>query len=343
MLLPKGIEKHKNLSTSFTRFDHLLQDLAENRFSGYIRLNFWGYEGVLVLDTGRMIEAYAADKDMHLTSEQAVLSIFSKSLQPDGSIEVYDLSSEVALALGYAMQSSRYKDDSSLGNYSLGQVFDLLERESVTGYVDIQFTEQKGIGTVYYLEGISVEAVIKSSSGKVASGEQVFAKFLELGEIIQPYVVVHRATNPQTIVEDRVFVIPWQHEKYLKFWNELLQYLRNITIDQFRKDRFYSNFQQIGLELIDHYPFLDPKNDIVELTETEFKVKRLIYHPAFLQGMTIVLNKMLRQVPVRRLRKLDMKKVAADVRAFAKKNEVAPSQLDTDQLVRQIFRGFTEI
>lgn len=105
MLLPIGIEKHKNLSTSFTRFDHLLQDLGDNRFSGYIKLNFWGYEGVLVLDTGRMVEAYSTEQGVDLTGEEAVLRILRKAADPEGSIEVHELSNEVAISLGYAFQS----------------------------------------------------------------------------------------------------------------------------------------------------------------------------------------------------------------------------------------------
>ena len=194
----------------------------------------------------------------------------------------------------------------------------------------------------YYLDGLTVEAVIKSSSGKIVSGEQVFSKFLELGEIIQPYVMVHRVTEPKTIVEDQAFVIPWQHEPYLKFWNALLQYLQGIIVDPFRKDRFYENFQQACREVTDHYPFLDPRSGIVRLTKEDFQVKRVIYHPAFLQGMSIVLNKMLQQVSARRFRKLDIKKIAVDIREFAKKNDVNAAQLDTDRLVRQIFRGFIQ-
>ena len=172
MLLPQGIEKHRNLSTSFTRFDHLLRELAENRFSGYMKLNSWEYEGVLVIDTGRMLEAYSSERDIYLTGEQAVLRLLTKSREPDGNIEVYALGSEIALTLGYVLQASIYQDENALSNYSLAQVFDLLERESVTGYVDIQFSGKRGFGTVFFLEGTSVEAVVMSGTGRIASGEQ---------------------------------------------------------------------------------------------------------------------------------------------------------------------------
>jgi hypothetical protein len=348
VLLPKGIEKHKNLSTSFTRFDQLLQDLAENRFSGYIKLNFWGYEGVLVLDTGHIIEAYSSEENVYLIGEQAVLRILKRSGGPDGSIEVHELSSEIALALGYAFQSSQY-DEGALSNYSLSQVFDFLEREAITGYVDLQFSNKKGNGTVYYLEGTPVEAVIMSNSGKIVSGEQVFYKFSEIGELVQPLVNVSRIKDPQTIVEEKSFVIPWQHQKYLNFWKEFLQYLSNlvngsltskIIVEQLKKDRFYSNFRKCCRQVSDHYPFLHPEHGDVEVAPDRFKVKKILNHPPFLQGMTMVINRVLKRGSSRRFRKLDIEAVLNDVVNIARRNDVLPTQLDPKKLIFQIFKGF---
>ncbi len=339
MLLPKGIEKHKNLSTSFTRFDQLLKDLAENRFSGYIRVSFWGYEGVVVLDTGRLIEAYSSEDEVYLTGEQAVLRLLAKSVGKDGGIEVYSLSSEVALALGYAFQASRYDED-ELGNYSLGQVFDFLERESVTGYVDLQFSNKRGQGTVYYLEGTPVEAALMSASGKIVSGPQVFNRFLEIGEVVQPHVVVSRVKDPQPISEERAFVIPWQHQKYLAFWKSLMQYLGKLMSEQFKKDRFFENFRKVCAEISDHYPFLHPEKGEVRASENAFSVGTLLAHAVFLQGMSFALNKMLQQIPQRRFRKLDIETVINEVYELARKNDVPPAQLDPQKLVFQIFKGF---
>jgi hypothetical protein len=348
VLLPKGLEKHKNLSTSFTRFNQLLQELAENRFSGYVKLTFWGYEGVLVLDTGHIIEAYSSEESAYLTGEQAVLRVLSRSEGQDGSIEVHELSSEVALGLAYAFQSSHY-DDGELSNYSLGQVFDFLEREAITGFVDLQFSGKKGTGTVYYLEGTPVEAVIMSSTGKVVSGEQVFYKFLEIGELVQPHVLVSRVKEPQMIVEEQAFVIPWQHQKYLNFWTEFLQYMSKLIseqlksklmVEQFKKDNFYNDFRKVSIEISDHYPFLHPDKGDVKVLPGKFTLTRVLPHPTFLQGMTMVINKVLRRVSSRRFRKLDIETVINEVTALTQKNDIQQTQLDPQKLVFQIFKGF---
>lgn len=339
MLLPQGTEKHKNLSTSFTRFDQLLHDLSENRFSGYIRLNFWSYEGVLVLDTGHIAEAYSTDKEVYLTGEQAVLRILLKASEADGDIEVHELSSELSLALAYALQASEYKDQNELSNYSLAQIFDLLERELITGYVDIQFSGKRGFGTVYYLEGTPVEAVVMSNTGKIVSGENVFHKFLEIGELIQPFVKIHRVVNPNSIREEEAFLIPWQHEKYIFFWRELLHYMHQLMSGPFKRENFYLNFKKACQEISDHYPFLNPEKGEVILSKETFAVTRILHHATFVQGMAVVLNRMLKRLPTRKIRKLNLEQVIADIKKLGDKNDVNTSLIEHQRLVAQMFRG----
>ncbi len=339
MLLPNGVEKHKNLSTSFTKFDQLLQDLGENRFSGYIKLNFWEYEGVLVLDTGRMIEAYSSEKDVYLTGEQAVLRILKRSQEQEGSIEVHELPNEIAIALGYAFQSSGYKEDGSLANYSLGQVFDLLERESVTGYVDFQFSRKKGAGTVYYLEGTPVEAVIMSNSGKVVNGEPVIQKFSEIGEFFQPDVKVHRVAEPVSIVEDQAFIIPWQHQKYITFWGEIFDYINQLMVEQLKRNKFYQDVRKICAEVADHYPLLHVENGDVEINESFFEIKRIVHHRTFRQGIAMVLHKALQMAPARRFKKLKIQEIIAAAVKIAEKHDIPVEQVNTEKLIVQIFRG----
>jgi len=339
VLLPQGIEKHRNLSTSFTKFDQLLQQQAESRFSGYVKLTFWEYEGVLVMDMGRMIEAYSEEDDVRLTNEKAVVRLMEKAEDEDGTIEVYALNSEVALALAYAIQSRMYKTAQDLSNYTLGQIFDLLEKDSVTGYVDLEFSGTKGQGTVYYLEGIPADAVIVSNSGKLASGDNVYQKFQSIGEMIQPSVSVFRAKTPTTIVEEDVFLIPWQHQDYLAFWKELIDYLSKLVNDQFRKNRFEGAFSKVSAELADHYPFLSPSSGVITLDATQFAVRRLLHNATFIQGMVIAINRVLKSLPTWRARRINLAKISEDVLQLANRYDVELTRLDPQKLVGQVFRG----
>ncbi len=338
MLLPPGIETHKNLSTSFTRFEHLLQNLAENRFGGYIKLNFWGYEGVLVLDTGHIIEAYSAEDEVFLTGPEGVLAVIARAnRQEDGTIEVHELPSEVALALAYSLQAREHPENDVFANYALSQIFDLVERDSLNGYVDIEFSGKKGNGTIYYLEGIPIEAVIMSSSGRIFAGETVYGKFLEIAEMIQPQVTVYAASEPKTIVEDQAFIIPWQHQKYLSFWQDFLNYLQELLRTALKYNKFRPHFEKICQEASDPYPFLNPQRDHVVLNESSLQINSVLSQGAFVQGMTFVLNRILWQIPVRRFRNLDLGKIRTEVTEMAVRHEVQCPH--PHELVQQVFRG----
>ncbi len=41
MIFPKGQVVHENLNTAYTHFDPMLEDLANNRFTGYIKIEAW--------------------------------------------------------------------------------------------------------------------------------------------------------------------------------------------------------------------------------------------------------------------------------------------------------------
>ncbi|NIU00653.1 MAG: hypothetical protein GWN01_06855, partial [Nitrosopumilaceae archaeon] len=277
-----------------------------------------------------------------LTGEQAVLRVFQKSRDEEGSLDVFALSSEVALALAYALQSLLYKDEDTLANYSLAQVFDLLERESINGFVDLQFSGKRGIGTVYFLEGSPVEAVIMSNKGKVASGEQVFHKFHEISELIQPQVNVHCVFEPGIIIEDEAFIIPWQHQKYILFWHQLLLYMRRLMNDYLKKNKFFENFGKACTEVSDHYPFLNPQEGEVYLTNQYLRIKNVLQLSTFQQGISLVLNKLLQQVPPRRFRKLDFEKVINDFLKIAEENDIPLAQPDFEKLAAKIFRGYIQ-
>ena len=54
-LLPAGKSLHGMLATHYTRLKALIRDLEESRFSGYLKVEFWEYEGYLIFDTGIVV------------------------------------------------------------------------------------------------------------------------------------------------------------------------------------------------------------------------------------------------------------------------------------------------
>ena len=342
MLLPPAIGNPKDLNTSYTDFEHLLQDLSENRFSGYLRLNFWGYEGILVLDMGHMVQATSSEREVHLLGEQAILRILNKAREKDGIIEVNSLSNEVAIALGFALQALPTPNRTEYQNLSLSEVFQILEKDGMTGYVDLQFAGQRGIGTVFYLDGTPVEAVIRASSGKVASGLQVVEKFFEIAEFIRPHVQIFRATNPHSIHEEKAFIIPWAHQKYVQFWEKLLEYFNELFRERLKKDRFWQLFLKAIQDLVEDFSFLHPEKGQVHFQERHMKITGLVHHPTFLQAMVLAFRQVLRNFPARRIKKVDLNSLIDDIYQLTKQFEIPVYQFDPESFIFQVFEKVVE-
>ncbi|RMG61340.1 MAG: hypothetical protein D6715_13850 [Calditrichaeota bacterium] len=317
MLLPPGQGKLRELNTSYTRFHLLLQDLGENRFSGYLRLSFWGYEGVLIFDTGKIVQASSSEREVYLTGEQAVLRLVQKAQEPDGSLDVFGLSNEVALALALGIQARLYKSSQELAGKTITDLLEIMEVEALTGYMDLQFNQKRGLGTIYYLEGTPVESVIMSHTGRIASGSAVYSRFLELGGNIQFSAEIYQTRNPKTIQEEEAFLIPWQQPRYVQFWTAVLAYWDELMKSRLKRGDFFYALAQAMEQLKDDYSFFRLGEGEFQLTDGRLTVRALLSNKEFIQGMAQAVAHTLKPVPSRRLRKVDWKLVEKELARLA--------------------------
>ncbi len=336
MLLPPGQGKLRELNTSYTRFHLLLQDLGENRFSGYLRLSFWGYEGVLIFDAGRIIQASSSEREVYLTGEQAVLRLVQKAQEPDGSVDLFALSNEVALALAVGIQARLYKSSKELAGKSVTELLEIMEVEALTGYIDLQFNQKRGLGTIFYLEGTPVESVIMSHTGRIASGSAVYSRFLELGSNIQFSAEIYQTRNPRTIQEEKSFLIPWQQPRYVQFWNALLGYWDQLMKARMKRGDFFDALPRAMEELKGEYSFFRLGESEFQLVGEKLQLRALVSNDEFIQGMARAVARTLQGVPTRRLRKVDWSRVEGDLARLAKTHEVHPQQFNPRAWVKLI-------
>ena len=338
MLIPPGNGKHKHLNTSYTKFDQLLHDFSENRFSGYIKIIFWGFEGVIVFDTGRMIQAFSSEKSEYLTGENAVIKIVEKSSEADGEIEVNELSSEIANSLGFAIEASSNGKKNTLTNKSVSELAAYFKRKQISGFIDLQFNRKRGVGTIYFLEGSPVESIVMTNHGKMVRGGQILRKVNKIENLIQS-IEVHQIDNPKPIVQENAFIIPWLHNKYLELWNDIFQYFEILIYKNKKNDRFYDDINDDRKNLKSKFPFLEPSLGKVQIKKGEFLVNGIIHQKLFFDGMVSLLRENFKNLPTRRLRKIDFMQVISDLQKIAKKYRIEKEKIDIDNFVLRIFDG----
>lgn len=338
MLIPPGIGKHKELNTSYTKFDQLLQDFSKNRFSGYIKIIFWGFEGIIVFDTGRMIQAFSSETTEYLTGEKAVIKIVEKSEETDGEIEVNELSSEVAISVGIAIEASSNGKKNTITDKNISEITNYFEQKQTNGFIDLQFNRKRGVGTIYFLGGSPVESIVMTNQGKMVRGGQVLKKVIEIENLIQS-IEVHQIDDPKPIVQENAFIIPWLHNRYLKFWDDILHYFENLLYKNKKKNSFYDNINVECKKLKNKFPFLEPNFGKIHIEKEEFSVNSIVHHEVFLDGMVTLLRENFQKIPVRRLRKIDFMKVISDLQQIAEKKKIEKEKIDIEKFVLRLFDG----
>jgi len=339
VLLPPGQVLHRGLSTSFTNFEELFLDLRENRFSGYIRLNFWGYEGILVLDSGKLIQAYSLEEDMMAIGNKAAFQILEKAEEKDGVIDVHLLSNEVAITLASVFGATLYKEDPHLSGKKFQNIFQDLEKADLTGYVDVQFAGNKGMATIYLLDGMPVEAVIMSNTGRIASGEMVFEKILEVGKIIKSTVKIYRNREIQHLQEEQTFLIPQSDSILLEFWNFLINVLQKEVNRVLKKNDFMSLWQAARSDMAESYPCLDPISGYLKWEEEKLIINNIVPIPDFQEGLIQSLSLALQKMSSRRRKKIKIGTIIDPLIEKFPESEFG-GQLDPFKTVKRIFQDF---
>lgn len=338
MLIPPGMGKHKELNTSYIKFDQLLQDLSTNRFSGYVKVLFWGFEGLIVFDTGRMIQAFSSERTDYVTGEAAIPRILSKTAEPEGTTEIYQLTDETAISLGYAISAVPYHNNSLLRNQNVRHVFDFLGKNQISGFVDLQFNEKRGIGTIYLMEGVPVETIIMTGKGKIFSGAGIYKKIIGMENLVQSLEIFH-VKEPNPIIRESAFIMPVVNQNYLNFWKDCFRYLSNLMENRIRRGNFYEIISAARVELKNQFPFLSLDLGQVHIAEEGFAINTILHRDAFKDGMIALLRKVFENIPQRRLRKIDFVSVTKDINEIAVRNDLSRDQINSEMFVFNIFDG----
>lgn len=337
MLLPPGQGKSKEFNSSYIRFDQLLKDLWANRFSGYLRLTFWGYEGVLIFDTGKIIQAYSSEPDNYMIGEKAVLRIMEKGSEDEGEIVVVPLASEVAISLSFSLNAQSFGDQTNVEKCSVLDLLQFAEKENISGYADLQFSAKKGAGTIYFLDGIAIESVLMASSGKMAAGKAVLDKFIEIGDLVQPTILINRAPSADAIIEDKAFLIPWKHKREIQFWEDVLNAFNSFLYPKHIKKNIFELLEAQCEKIAPKYPVFDRRKNLVSFQNSKLQLNRLLPREEFLSGLEASLHEIMKNVQKRRFRKPSLHKLTKNILQMFRQSEISRDRFDIKNFLTRVF------
>ncbi len=257
MIFPKRDSVYQNLNTSFTNFGELLLDLKENGFTGVVQVSYWEYEGVLLMDSGTIINAIEEISETILTGQSAVASVTDKAKEKDGAISVFSQKGDMITMLASVAKSEIVYENLSTEFTSLDALISKLQSEDHTGYIEVAFAGNGQKGFIFLLAGQVIEALLLVR-GEEISGSTVVNRILELTSSAGAVFSVYKAAVEDALSESEMIKASSNLPKLLEVWGAVIHAVESAADSLLGKGEFLKGFKDVLIEKADIYPFLDP-------------------------------------------------------------------------------------
>jgi hypothetical protein len=288
MIFPKGQTVYKDLNTSFTNIGELLLDLKANGFTGYVQVSFSEYEGILLLDSGNIVNAVAETEGRRKTGQEAVSNVTARAKDRNGAISVYGLSGEMVINLAGMVESEVVYKDLSTEFTSLDKLIAKLQSEEHTGYVEVVMKDDHGAGLIFLQAGQPIENIL-SINGDTVSGAVVLRRIIETASAVGAVFNVYQVTAEEASAESTQIMASFDLPQLLEVWGEIISSAERVTDGLSSEGRFVNTFKDVLMERADDFPFLDPF-----AAEFEYRDGQVAFHGEsvknFSQGLGECLN-----------------------------------------------------
>lgn len=257
MIIPKQEAVYQNLNTSFTNFSELLVDLKENSFTGCVQVSFWEYEGILLLDTGNIINAQEEINGNLISGQDAVKKVIAKAKDDDGAISVYALKGEMVTMLASVVKSVIIYENLSTDFTSLEALISKLQTEDHTGYVEVNFQESQQKGHIFLLAGMVIDTLL-STRGEEISGSNVLPRVIDLASSMGATFNVYKAAIEEALSESEIIRVSIELPQLLEIWGAIIGAVEAVSDDLLTDGVFLNTFKDTLVSIANDYPFLDP-------------------------------------------------------------------------------------
>lgn len=257
MILPKDRTVYANLSTSFTGFGELLLELKATRHSGFVRVGFPGYEGVLFMLAGEVIHALEEVQDVRVTGPAAVTAIRARASGKNGLINVEAAPPEIVRLIAQVLESEPLYKDLTSSFTSLERLFTKLQQDGLTGYVEIVLADDSGSAMVLFQDGNPLESVFISGAESLTGLDARTAVVHSVNTVGGTFNVFRAAASqPQTAPVPVRAVADVQ--PLLDFWGEVCHAVEEVADGLSSRGRFQTAFKEVLVSRANTYAFLDP-------------------------------------------------------------------------------------
>jgi hypothetical protein len=249
LVLPKGNPLIEKVTLPFTDINTMLNNLEQEKFTGYVKLELAKSTGVFFYLDGNMLRAVEIDDTNVKVNPPA--RIVNRTKNREVNTSTYVLSPRIieVLALNFAFQPLYL--DYEVRKKELKKVMNTLESNLYTGI--IEFRDKDSTRFVLLDRGELVTDFFASEYGEIIAGTESVSKYLDMiskeGAVINIYAERHEEIiNRRKAIEEEMDKIKQLIIKEEKGWS-LLKSGDIFWIDEYIFEEWGLDAKSINLEL----------------------------------------------------------------------------------------------
>ncbi|HWP35117.1 MAG TPA: hypothetical protein VNM66_05925 [Thermodesulfobacteriota bacterium] len=276
MLLPAGVPLYRGLDTAFTNLRELLRALKGSRFYGYVKVQFPGYQGVLVCDAGDLVAAREDAGGELRCGREALAGVLARAAARGGEVSVVELPADLVYRWATCAHSRPVHRDLSTDFARLDKLLADLRRRQHTGHVEVLF--RTGASALVFLEGGGlVHSLYTEADGTTLSGRAALQRTLEQADAAGATIGVYQASGETMARTDPAALdgalAPDGGRAVFDALEALLQKLE-VAVDAVAGPGAFALALRRAMDAqSERYPFLDPFEGLFE-----FRDGRLAFH-----------------------------------------------------------------
>jgi len=264
MLYPQGKTVIGDLKTSFVNIDGVLQELKNEKFTGYVKISSESYDGVVVYENGDPIESVEvyADGRPRIDGSEAMSNVIAKTKEGGGLLNIQELPSTVVSMMLRAIHS-RVIYEKLLSDFTqIKNLLVTLKTKQITGHVEIEMNDDAGEAFIFLEGGKLIESLFSSGDGTTFSGKKGLAKILEVANEVGYVMNVFQAESkdidrPAILEEKEEATEPQDPAELLEILEKIVQSIEQSLQRMLGKGKFTEAFLQAVTQKAGDYPFLD--------------------------------------------------------------------------------------
>jgi hypothetical protein len=261
MLILKGQIIHKNLSTTYTQMDQFMAGLQKQQFTGLCTVSFWEYDGVLFLVGGDMVnglEEIGIRAPVKHTGDRAIQNILDAAREKGGELNVYTLPEAYVAMLSAALHVAPKYENLSTDLTSLDKLIALLQKEALSGYIEVLLENEAGTANLFFIEGELIGSVLAPPDNKLVADTASVQQIDDLCQQHNAVFNVYQANEMSATAEAGSHLEGPVPRDVISLFETILTHLEIAADAVAKPGTFQKVFKSVLPQLADTYVFLDP-------------------------------------------------------------------------------------